>query len=360
MRLRRQQLLILSTALAALMALALLTQLDPLLVAGQGKGGMWPVTTDGRSRFAGWSRDGRTVLVNRWGKVLGNGTTRQALSELWAVGVQGRSASQLSETGLYPTYDAGQEHLAYLSFAGDGRWEARVLNLASGQERSWGLADWRTPTIWMGKALAFTREGKVSLHSGQPGATSFELLTLPAGVRVRFSPDGAHIAWSDDQHLWAARTDDTGYETPRLLVAEAEILDFVWAPDGHRLAYIAISTGSLSPELWVTHVGRDSSAPMFLVWGQEELFSAPSWSPDGRTLAFSRTPLGSATDSASDIWLASADGGHLRPLLHNDLEESGPAWSPDGRTLAFNREGDVWVVDINCDSDCDSCSELYC
>ena len=72
----------------------------------------------------------------------------------------------------------------------------------------------------------------------------------------------------------------------------------------------------------------------------------PSWSPDGRALAFSRTPLGAETAPASDVWLVDVDGGNLRPLLQNDLEESDPAWSPDGRYVAFNRAGDVWVLEI--------------
>jgi hypothetical protein len=297
------------------------------------------------------------VLVNRWGAVVGDGATRQALSELWAVDVgsslstglwraqssrSGRgSATKLSENAVQPTYTAGGERLAYLAFVGDGRWEARVVDLVSGQEKAWASADWRTVPVWVGERLAFVQAGRVWLTSEGVATVAAAFPALPAGARVRLTADGARVAWSDGTHLWTLP--HPGGES-RLLVADAQILHFAWSPDGRRLAYV-IAAEDLSPALWVADVAGED-APVLLTRGRAETFSMPSWSPDGRTLAFSRTPLGAATASASDIWLVSADGRDLRPLLRNDLEESSPTWSPDGRYLAFNRAGDVWVLDV--------------
>jgi len=318
---------------------------------------MRPLTSDGRSRFAGWSPDGRTALVNRWGAVAGDGRTRQTLSELWAVSVQDSPsaslrtgpATRLSENAIQPAYTRDGQRQAYLTFVGDGRWEVRVLDLVSGRETSWGAADWRMEPVWIGGTLAFARDGKVWLSSEGLTTMAVELPTLPTGARVRLTADGARATWSDGTHLWAVQTDRVG-EEPRLLAADTQVLNFVWSTDGRRLAYI-VADKSLSPELWVADVDADK-APVLLVQGQAELFGPPSWSPDGRTLTFSRTPLGAATASASDIWLANAEGGNLRPLLRNDLEESSPAWSPDGHSLAFNRAGDVWVLEMNCGPAC--------
>ena len=356
MRSRRVWCLILSMGLATLGILALLTQLDALHVTAQGTDWAWPLTADGRSRFAGWSPDGHTVLVNRWGAVVGEGSTRQMLSELWAVNALGGRATKLSENAVQPAYSGDGQRLAYLTFVGDGRWEVHVLDLVSGQEKSWGTADWQMPPAWIGETLAFAQDGKVWLSSEGVTAMSADLPALPSGARVRLAADGTRAAWSDGTHLWVVP--HPGAE-PRLLAgphpqplsqswergANTRVLNFTWSPDGRRLAYVVTSNEDPSPELWVADVDGDQ-APVLLVQGQAELFSAPSWSPDGRTLAFSRTPLGAATASASDIWLVNADGENLRPLLRNDLEESSPAWSPDGRYLAFNRGGDVWVLDV--------------
>lgn len=344
---------ILSLGPVVLGVVALLNLLDALYTAAQGAGDIWPLTFDGRSRFAGWSPDSRTVLVNRWGAVVGEGATRQMLSELWAIplsGGEGHLAIKLSENAIQPSYTADGQRLAYLAFTGDGRWEAHVLDLASGREESWGVADWRMGLVWIGERLAFAREGRVWLSGEGMAVTAADLPALPAGARIRLSADGGGVAWSNGPSLWVVP--HPGAE-PRLLVSphprplpqsNVRVLDFVWSPDGHRLAYI-IADENPSPELWVTDV-EGKEAPLLLVRGQAELFSAPSWSPDGRTLAFSRTPLGAETASASDIWLVDVDGGNLRPLLRNDLEESSPVWSPDGRYLAFNRAGDVWVLDV--------------
>ncbi len=348
MQSRRRWHVALSISLATLGMLLLLTQLDALQSKAQGIDNPWPLTAGGRSRFAGWSPDSRTVLVNRWGAVAGDGPTRQALSELWTVGIQSDPATRLSENAVRPAYSADGQHLAYLAFAGNGRWEARVLNLVSGQEETWATADWRTSPTWVGERLAFVQGGQVQLGSEGATAVPADLPTLPTGARVLPSETEGRAAWSDGTHLWALS--HPGGE-PRLLVtphprplSQLQVLDFVWSPGGQRLAYVVVGE-DLSPALWMADVTGEG-APVLLAQGQMEVFSTPSWSPDGRTLAFSRAPLGAETAPASDLWLVSADGTNLRPLLRNDLEESSPAWSPDGRYLAFNRAGDVWVLDV--------------
>lgn len=329
-------------SLVILGVLLLLTERRALHVAAEGTSSVWPLTSDGHSRFAGWLPDGRTVLINRWGAVVGDGPTRQLLSELWAMDVEGGSATWLRDNAVEPAYSVDGQRLAYLSFVGDGRWEVRVLDLSTGQEKTRATADWHMAPAWVGTTVAFLQNAQVRLSSAGTTATSAPFPTLLAATRVRVTADGMRVAWSDGMCLWAAPHPGG---PRRVLVTDAQVLDFAWSPNGRRLAYVTVA-GTLSPQLWVASVA-DGTEPVLLAQGEAETFSSPTWSPDGRTLALSRTPLGAETASASDIWVVSADGGELHPLLRNDLEESSPVWSPDGRYLAFSRGGDVWIVDMS-------------
>ncbi|MDY7077279.1 MAG: SpoIID/LytB domain-containing protein, partial [Chloroflexota bacterium] len=364
LRPRRAWCITLPTSLAILGVLLLFTRLGASHAEALGTGNPWPLTTDGRFRFAGWSPDGRTVLVNRWGTVVGDGAHRQALGELWAVDVRGGPATRLSENAVQPAYTDDGQRLAFMAFTRDGQWEARVLDLHSGQEQVRGPANWRMPPAWVGGKLAFARAGQVWLSHEGAMVTPANLPTTPTGARIHLNVNGNNVraAWSDGMRLWAQPHPG---EAPRLLVAphpqplssnegeaNTRVLNLAWSPDGRRLAYV-LASDDLSPALWVVDVAG-GKAPVRLTQfqGQMEILSAPSWSPDGRTLAFSRTPLGAETASASDLWLVSISDGQrssnqaLHPLLKNDLEESNPAWSPDGRYLAFNRAGDVWILDL--------------
>ncbi|MDY6876974.1 MAG: SpoIID/LytB domain-containing protein [Chloroflexota bacterium] len=343
MRSRHEWHIVLSVGLAALGVLLLLTQPGAPHTKAQGPSGAWPLTNDGRSRFAGWSPDGHTVLVNRWGTVVGDdaATTRQTLSELWTVDLRDGTATMISGNAVQPAYTMDGQRLAYLAFAENGRWKVRVLDLASGQEKVWANADWYMDPAWVGERLAFAQQEQVWLSNEGVTVVPAVIPALPTRARVRFTADGSRAAWSDGTRLWVRP--HLGKEA-RLLATEGHVLDFAWSPDGQWLAYVSAAENP-SPELWVADVDGNQ-APVLLVQGQAETFSTPSWSPDGQTLAFSRTPLGAATASASDIWLTNIDGRELQPLLRNNLEESSPAWSPDGLHMAFNRAGDVWVLDL--------------
>ena len=165
-------------SLVILGVLLVLTERRALHVTAEGTSSVWPLTADGRSRFAGWLPDGRTVLINRWGAVVGDGPTRQLLSELWAMDVEGDSATWLSDNAVEPAHSVDGQRLVYLSFVRDGRSEVRVLDLITGQEKTRATADWHMAPAWVGATVAFLQNGQVRLSSAGTTAASAPFPTL--------------------------------------------------------------------------------------------------------------------------------------------------------------------------------------
>jgi Tol biopolymer transport system component len=66
---------------------------------------------------------------------------------------------------------------------------------------------------------------------------------------------------------------------------------------------------------------------------------APAWSPDGRRLAFQ-----SNRDGNWEVYVADADGSHVRRLTHGDARDGEPAWSGDGRRIDFVRSGRLYSM----------------
>ncbi len=296
---RRGGAVVLATALALLALTALMGQVAVGDTMGPEGANPWPLTVDGRSRLVAWSPDGETALITRWGRVVGTGPIRQALSELWAVDVRSGTVERLSENAFRPTYAPDGERLAYLSVVPDDDtpWQVRVLDLATGVETMVGPADWRQPPLW--------------LDTG-------DVVQRRPGERHKLPVDGR---------------------------AMGLVTGIAWSPGGERLAFTSFSDGATSA-LWLVDVAGVGD-PVQLVRRSMATFSPPSWSPDGRTLAFSIQPWGAETAAAADVWLVEADDpGSERLLFQNDLEESNPAWSPDGRYLAFERAGNVWLFDL--------------
>jgi TolB protein len=85
---------------------------------------------------------------------------------------------------------------------------------------------------------------------------------------------------------------------------------------------------------------------------------SPAWSPDGRTIAFSRLGDQSLPIDESTLYLADADGSHIRPLGQAPVRGVSPAWSPDGGRIAFVSFSDH--NDSVCPADgCPPSGEIY-
>lgn len=208
--------------------------------------------------------------------------------------------------------------------------------------------------------------------------------------RPRWSADSRRIAFlsnrssdSDEDkkdaevQVWVMPAD--GGEARRLTNFADGVEDFVWSPDGKKLAVIAIDPefppGSKKPKnpppIVTTRYQfkEDGSGRLGkrrkhlylfdIASGKAELLTPgehdemlPAWSPDGKTIAYV-TKRGSDPDRNLnfDIYLVEARVGaserQLTTFPGSDLDpywESYPAWSPDSTRIAYLQSGeDKWI-----------------
>ncbi|MDQ2817111.1 MAG: S9 family peptidase [Candidatus Eremiobacteraeota bacterium] len=206
------------------------------------------------------------------------------------------------------------------------------------------------------------------------------LLTFRKLVNVssaQIAPDGKRIVFVRGVRNYSAdRFDDTLMladvrgKTLRALIRARGLSAPAWAPDGHRLAYLAKGRN-----------GQDQVFVLALMGARPHVATAAkrdveqfAWSPDGHTIAYvteDEQPnkaaiarhddlfdihddgyLTSEAPRPSHIWTVSAAGGRARRLTSGSwsvLETAppfvgaptAPSWSHDGSTLAFTRQADA-------------------
>ena len=199
-----------------------------------------------------------------------------------------------------------------------------------------------------------------------------------------WSHDGRFLAFLADRggedaktQVWLMPAD--GGEARQVTKFADGVEDYVWSPDGKRLAVIAWDPerpeGSPKPKnpppivinrhqfkedgtgyltsrrkhLYVVDI--DSGKATLLTPGDHDE-QLPAWSPDGRTIAYV-TKRGDDPDKHLnyDIYLIAPEAGaqerQLTSFPGSDLDpywESRPSWSPDGKRIAYLQSGeDKWI-----------------
>jgi len=247
----------------------------------------------------------------------------------------------------------------------DGRWLAytvETINLA---------ADTKQSDLW---------------RVGWDGKDSKQLTRTPKDSEwhPQWSPDGKRIAFLSDRggedaetQVWIMKA--SGGKPRKLTDFPEGVEDFVWAPNGRRLAIIARDPerpkGAKKPNnpppivtdryqfkedgvgylttrrMHLYLFDLDSKKSVLLTPGDHDE-QLPSWSPDGRLIAYV-TKRGTDPDRHLnyDIYLVAPEAGarerQLTTFLGSDLDpywESRPEWSPDGKHIAYLQSGeDKWI-----------------
>ena len=248
--------------------------------------------------------------------------------------------------------------------APDGTWVAYTVT------RPDTAADKRDVDVWMART---------------DGSQNLRITTSPASeAKPRFSPDGKYLSFvssrgeaeGGDAQLWLLNR--AGGEAEKVTKIKGSVADYVWAPDGQRIALIirdadpdSLTTAQkakkkTAPPIVIDRFQFKQDVDGYLNTQRQHLYlfdvatrklvnltpgvydeHLPAWSPDGKQLVFSskRGPDPDRHDNF-DLYLIGAQAGATaRPLLLTDRPESAPnydsrpAWSPDGRSIAFVQGG---------------------
>lgn len=143
--------------------------------------------------------------------------------------------------------------------------------------------------------------------------------------------DGQLISRMDAGGAMAARSGASSVGT---------IKEITMAPDGRRLAFVALVSGDMFPFIMV--IDRDGSNARSLPLATAgDMVIDLRWSPDGATLAY----IGSGNSDTNEVRpleVALLDPGDVRPSRTIEVGACfcgggapGLAWSPDGTRLAF-------------------------
>ena len=173
---------------------------------------------------------------------------------------------------------------------------------------------------------ALTRLTENDSYDGEPAWS-------PDGQRIAFvsdrdfDPHGTEI-WRDELYVM----DADGGNVRRLTFSPGGAWSPAWSPDGSRITYESIDSGSSN--LW--QVPSEGGVPQ-LLFSTPGVDMQPAWSPDGSRLAI--VSDWAAYDFVLDIYLINADGSGLTAVTDLNIFDQRdylvPAWSPDGSRIAL-------------------------
>jgi len=162
-------------------------------------------------------------------------------------------------------------------------------------------------------------DGSGRMSTSQGGGDIWGITWSPDASRIGFSMflcDGGDCQWA----VSTFGADDTDLRH----VADANVFDLEWSPDG--------STIALEAQTRVKLVDSGGGAPVDVTpAGMTEVVGV-SWSPDGGRIAFG----GQTPDDGYDIYSMDVDGTDVTRLTTDSAGDCCPAWSPDGMKIALS------------------------
>lgn len=175
---------------------------------------------------------------------------------------------------------------------------------------------------------------------------------VPFGACPRWSPDGTRIAAACAAHNSAAiiNPDDGSYRVlPRTDPDRLETHCQVWSPDAALLACEAYGETDSSLNGLYTIRSSDGADLTRLTSNPGGSDIPGDYSPDGRRLVFGRFDY-PADPAALGLYVAKANGTHLRQIAPAGQLSSSGDWSPQANAIVFSQHvtpdarSSIWVV----------------
>ncbi len=143
-----------------------------------------------------------------------------------------------------------------------------------------------------------------------------------------WSPDG-QIAFTamtcDECPSTLTEVDPDGATQVQIDAPVEHLFQPTWAPDGRRVAVVALGRGIHVVDTQAQTARRLTSGP------SDE---APAWSPTGDLIAFHRQIRG----TNYDLLTVDPATGRKQRLTNDPEQQTNPSWSPDGSHLAFAQQ----------------------
>jgi Tol biopolymer transport system component len=213
-----------------------------------------------------------------------------------------------------------------------------------------------------------------SLPAAALRVTDQREVTLERGTLLSLSPDGRWLAVIESDSLSLYDTESLSRRAAVTLESVSPALgSFAWSPDSAHLAFSDdVMRLMVESDLWVldaesgeltdlTDDGIAGSAIDPEPAGAEPLLdAAPAWSSDGSTLLFSRTPMLADGRRRTDLYRISVRGGEAKMVLTVDEQDPlvvwhGLKWVSDQDKILFSIYGQqpddpqngIWVAKQN-------------
>ena len=187
----------------------------------------------------------------------------------------------------------------------------------------------------MSKPDEASDEMQTTIWRGRPGVPPAPFTAGTRDKLPRVAPDSAHLAFvadrGDGKKVYVMPL--TGGEARALTPKYDAIVALAWAPDAHRLAFVATAPHEPASAR-IAHDERSGARHI-------------------RALPFKSDDDGLLDGRRKHLFVVEIAGGEARRITSGDFDVGGPAWSPDATLIAYSAQvgipedsfvGDIFVV----------------